>query len=659
MSIHIADPERLGAQAIAAVLEPPPPIDYREWAIRNIVFTERETSFPGPYNPDLFPEFGAILDALAPEDPCRIVTFAKSAQIGGTVVANIFTLGSLDMDPGDFLYTHPTEENGRRWSKMKLAPMLKATMALARLFVSKSRDGGDSIMYKERVDGRGAIQISGANSPASLSQVTMRRQAQDDLAKWEMNAAGDPETQADSRSRAHEFAKIFKIGTPLVVPGCRITKSYEDGSRERPYVPCPHCDHMQVLEWENLQASIEAGAVRPHFVCASGNGCAIEEHDLRWMKARLEWRAENPKAKPYHRSFWLWSAYSILQSWSLIAREWLSAKGDAGKEKTFFNDTLGLAYRTEGEAPAWEELRNRAAQSHYSRGTVPPGALLLTLGVDCQIDRVEWQVVGWGREFRRWVIEYGVFPGHISDAKCQLLLDGLLKQTWPNAVRTPVALDAAAIDGNAWTEEVWDWVRKHPASSVMMVRGVDGDGAPLIARVKKERSTRTGQLLRYSRRFWNFGASVMKMALYRNLAKIDPLDRGYVGLPQGLDDEFYRQLTAERRVALKRKDGFTVFRWQKDPNQANEGLDTHLQAEAAAVKLGVRSLPDQVWARLEAERETPAPQERQLDLEDLPLLRPAPPAANSPASSARPPAPAATPAPGPTSRAARLAARLA
>jgi hypothetical protein len=30
----------------------------------------------------------------------------------------------------------------------------------------------------------------------------MPRQVQDDLAKWELNAAGDPEQQADSRSAA-------------------------------------------------------------------------------------------------------------------------------------------------------------------------------------------------------------------------------------------------------------------------------------------------------------------------------------------------------------------------------------------------------------------------------------------------------------------------
>src|SRR4029077_20400566 len=49
-------------------------------------------------------------------------------------------------------------------------------------------------------------------------QITVDRQVQDDLAKWEMTPAGDPESQADNRSRAIEFAKIFKVSTPLVLP---------------------------------------------------------------------------------------------------------------------------------------------------------------------------------------------------------------------------------------------------------------------------------------------------------------------------------------------------------------------------------------------------------------------------------------------------------
>ena len=601
-------------EATAKAWEPQPPVDYLAWAQANIVFTERESPFPGPFNVALFPHVPEILKALSPDDPCRVVTLMGSAQIGKTALANIYIGGSMAMDPCDLLVVHPTDDNAGRWSKLKLTPMIKGTPALRALFPEKSRDGSNSVLLKEHRDGLGAILISGANSPSSLSQVTMRRQVQDDLAKWEMNAAGDPESQADNRSRAHEFAKILKASTPLVLPGCRISKSFEAGSQEHPYVPCPHCDHMQVLEWENMLSALDPDHPEDaHFTCVSC-GADIQEHQRSAMLKRLEFRPHNPSALRSHRSFWIWSAYSVLQSFERIAREWLKAKGDSAAEQTFLNDTAGRAYKAQGEAPPWEKLRDRATESPYVRGTIPVGALLTFIGIDCQADRVEWQLVGFGRDFRRYVIEYGVIPGHISEKVTQERLDGLLKQEWPNAFGRRLGADMSAIDGNAWTEDVWGWAKRHPRSRLIMVRGRGEDSAPRLARVKRERNERTGKLLKYASRFFNFGASVMKMALYRDLAKEDQISSGYVAFPSGLDDEYFRQLTAERRQPEKRH-GFTVYRWVKDAAQANEALDTMLQAESAATKFGIRGMPDAIWSKLEQDRETP-PMSGQTDLED-------------------------------------------
>lgn len=602
MPTMLANPERLAFETVAATLAPPPAVDYLEWAVENIVFTKRESPEPGPYNPDRFSYFNEILRALSPTDPCRTVTLMKSAQLGGTVLANVFTGGSMAMDPGDFMYTHPTENNAQRWSKMKLSPMLRGTPSLNAIFPQKSRDGSDSVTYKERIDGLGAILISGANSPATLSQVTVPRQVQDDLSKWDRNNAGDPEILADSRSFGIEFAKILKVSTPLIDPGCRITRSFEEGSQERCYVPCPHCEHMQTLEWENMQAGLDdARPDQAHFTCVEC-GCVIEEHHRPWMLARLEWRAGNPAALREHRSFYIWSAYSYLQSWKRIALNWARAKGDPASEQAFLNDTAGRVYRTQGESPPWDYLRNRAEASHYDRGTIPKGALLITLGMDCQGDRVEWQLVGFGREYRRFVVDYGVVHGHISEPKTQAILTGLLHQEWTNEAGRRLRADLAAIDGNAWTEDVWEWAKKHSAARVIMVRGRGEEWAPMLARVKKERDAK-GNLLNYSARFYNFGSSVLKMALYRNLAKTEPGVRGYISFPRGLPEDYFQQLTAERRVPQRRKNGFTNYRWVKDERQANEALDTMLQAEAAALKLGLRGMPDRVWDRYEGDRE--------------------------------------------------------
>jgi phage terminase large subunit GpA-like protein len=332
------------------------------------------------------------------------------------------------------------------------------------------------------------------------------------------------------------------------------------------------------------------------------------------MLAGFEWRAKNPDAKREHRSFWIWSAYSYLQSWTRIAQEWLKNRGDPAAEKTFLNDTVGKAYRAHGEARAWEEIRDRAAESTYIRGTVPAGALLLMLGIDCQGDRVEWQVVGFGRDYRRFVIDFGIIQNHISDPDCRRNLDLLLGKKWKNAFGRDLAIEMTAIDGNAWTEDVFDFARHHPSSKLIMIRGRGDDSAPRLARVRRERD-KHGKLLKHSKRFYNLGVSILKMALYRDLEKDDPLSNGFVAFPSGLDDEYYQELTSERRVAVKRN-GFNIFRWTKPDNVDNEALDTLIQATGAAIKFGVYGLSDISWAKIEAEREAPLAH-AQGDLEDL------------------------------------------
>ncbi len=412
--ITLANPRRLAHEALAAALKPAPPVDYLRWAEDNVVFGDGEPR-PGPYNRTAFPYFDAILQALSPSDPCRYVTLIGSAQVGKTVLGNIFALGSVTMGRGTTLVCHPTTDNALRWSKMKLQPMMRATPLVQALFPQRSRDTSDSLLFKERKDGLASLLVSGANSPASLSQITVNFQVQDDLSKWEINAAGDPETQADNRSRAIEFAKILKVSTPLVLPGCRITKDFEAGSQEMPFIPCPHCSHMQVLTWDNMLAQLDLE--HPEGACFSCIACGaiIEERHRPQLLAGFEWRARNSAARREHRSFYIWSAYSCLQSWARIAQEWLRARGDPGAEQTFITDTVGLAYREQSETTPWEQLRDRAASSHYVRGTVPQGALLLMVGIDCQGDRIEWQCVGFGNEYRRYVIDYGIIDRHISD----------------------------------------------------------------------------------------------------------------------------------------------------------------------------------------------------------------------------------------------------
>lgn len=614
MAILLRNPDHLIAETLAAILVPAPPVDLNKWAADNISFGS-DSPFPGPWNGDLFPFFAEILTALGPEDPCRIVTLRKSAQIGGTIVAQAFMLGTSLQDPGFFLYVHPTEGNASRWAKTKLRPMIMKMPAAMKEF-SYGRNEG-SWDYIERRDMRGGIQVSGASSSARLSMISMKRQVQDDLAKWENDpVAGDPEVLANSRSQAFEEAKIFKNSTPLVWPGCRITRNYRAGSQEKFHVPCPGCGNYHSLEWENFVVDFENPA-KSHFICPS-EGCVIEQRHRREMVKRGKWVADRPERKASHRSFHLWSAYAPLMAWQRLAEEWIRSAGDPDSEKTFFNDALGLPHEVQGEAPPFEDLKKRADATGHRRGIIPWGFPLLTLGVDVQGDRLEWHLQAFGPDLKKATVDYGKVDGFIGEEETRKRLDELIKSTWPNAAGNRIAVDMMAIDGNAYTEDVFDWAKSHSRTKVMVIRGRKGETAPLIAEIKDERDRRGRKKKRRGRPFYNLCVSKFKLSLYRNLEKSDPLQRGYVALASGFEDEWFEQYTSEKRVAKRSKTlgAPPEYVWVKSDGVRNEVLDTAIYGEAAAITKGWRDMPPETWERLLQEREI-RPVTGQLDIEDL------------------------------------------
>ena len=645
----LSNPLRVLHDVLASATAPPPPVDYLAWAKQkeNIYFTEEQSQFPGPYDETNFPLFTEIFKALSPEEACRFVSLIKSAQTGGTIGANIFTLGTMDLAPCLFLYVHPTEENGDRWSKQKLTPMIRTSKRMSQLFPERTKDSSNSVRYKEREDGRGAIQVAGANSAANLSQMTCAKQVHDDLAKWEDNSGGDPEAQAESRSKAITQAKIFKISTPLVMPGCRITRAYEEGSQERYHVPCPHCGGFQSLEWENMRDHIDIDHPEAaHFKCIHCPG-KIEEKHRDWMidpANGAHWVAKYPERKNWHRSFYIWMAYSKLESWSTIAREWAkvqrAANEDGDKanarslEQTFYNDSLGLPLVVDQSAVDWEVLRDRAEENERKKSIVPARALVLILGIDVQESWVEWTLWGYGAKAYRAVIDHGTFDGregrrgegeeehtgHISEPEIRAALDKLIARQWIDENNILRNIEMTGVDGNYSTADVFTWARKHPRSRVIMVRGGNSHHAPPLLQVQYETDKRGKKKVRpYASRFFTFNSSEFKLRLMRHLRKVDPEQPGYIDLPAGMGDIFWQGLTSETRV-MKNTAGRTSWKWEVLTGRRNEVLDNANQAHAAAYRLGLPYYSEDDWqARADelAQRAPIVP-----DLEDMMMMQP-------------------------------------
>ena len=231
--------------------------------------------------------------------------------------------------------------------------------------------------------------------------------------------------------------------------------------------------------------------------------------------------------------------------------------------KGFVNTVLGLPFEEEAEAPEWQRLYER--RETYRIGIVPEPGLFLTAGVDVQKDRLEVEVVAWGRGKESWSVDYRVIEGDTARAEVWAKLDALLARDWPHASGHTLPIRVMCVDAGYATQDVYAWVRQHPQASwgpagaaarqprtVVAVKGRDRDTALLLSVSKADAGGRRRGL-----RVWSVGTPVAKGELYRWLKLEWPTEEALeigASFPPGAchfpqyGEEYFKQLTAERLV---------------------------------------------------------------------------------------------------------------
>lgn len=626
--------------AIADVMNPPDPPNITKWCEENIEFDAR-SPIPGKFNMSGFEFLREIHEVLSPEHPCREVTIKGSAQLGKTVSIIQPTLGAwFSYTPLDALVVHPTASAASEWVDNKWSPMRRQAPDLIRMFGTGRGDNKDSLMNQETVARNGSLKVASAGSPADLTGTSRRLVIMDDLSKWEMLEKGDPEALAVSRASGFEDAKIARLSTPMIKGTCRISRAYDRSDKRLYYVPCPHCGNKAPLTWDNFKKSIDPERLHAaHFTCESC-GCVIDHSYKAQMIANGEWRGHNKAGD--HPGFFIWRAYAPQRDWASIAIEYAQVMGwtrqekevetetsqanriEARTEQTFFNDVLGLDYEQATGGPDWEELRDRTelkdATETLPVGVLPATGFMLTAGVDCQDDRTEMHLVAYGRNRKRWAIDYKIIPHHIEAPECWAALDSYLKNTpWKTDLGLPVGIDMLAIDGGTYTTAVWNWAKRHPWSRVIVVKGSSSQNGPILRPMKYEQK-KDATARRRQKRGFMLNVSQLKGEFYTAL-KIEDMDaRTAVSFARGFTDEYYRQISSEVKTLTRLRSGVTVAKWDLvEPGRRNEGLDTMNYSEAAARRFGWDSYTEEQWDLLEAER-SQIPKDDQRDLFDKNIL---------------------------------------
>jgi phage terminase large subunit GpA-like protein len=603
MTAFLSSPESTAAlhSGISAGLRlftPPPSLLVSEWADTYVRLPRESSPEPGPWVTDRAVYQREMMD-VANDPAIETVVYMIASQCGKTA-CELNILGYFaHQDPSPILFVLPSEQIAEDVSKERIAPMIRDTPVLRPLFgTPKAKESGNTLLKKQFPGG--FLALAGSNAPRGLASRPVRILIGDEIDGYPASAGseGDPITLAEARTTNFWNRKRFYSSTPSIKNASRIEKLEEQSDRRRFHVPCPHCGDFQTLEWESLKwPSPRTGAAKHnpgacYYVCI--NGCEILELEKLDMIRNGHWVKTNPGGGDGKTAgFQLSALYSPWKSWSDIIEDWLKAHKKPQERKAFWNTRLGRTYEILGDTVDYEEVASRRIRYPAE---VPAGALVLTAGFDVQTDRIEMEVVGWGKDEESWSIEYRIFKGSPGMPEIWNEIDAALKKLYLHESGVQVRIVCAYIDSGYHTKQVYRFCKPRQLKRIYACKGQSGIGVPL----NKPRPQRRTHAMRVDLRL--VGIDAAKESLYERL-KLKEVGAGYCHFPTGYvdrqgvfqerreyDAEYFEQLTSEKLVSEMQ--GMTpVRKWQKK-RERNEALDCRVYAMAALDDLQ----PD--WARI-------------------------------------------------------------
>jgi phage terminase large subunit GpA-like protein len=607
MCAQIADGAQAYYSGFRRGIEPDPNLWVDEWSDEYMRIPKGNGPEPGKYRTARTPFAAEVMRCLSPGHPAKRVVAKVASQLLKTQVALNWLSASIHMAPGNMLVLLPSLGLAKRVSGRIAKTIDQVPELRDRVATPRSRDSRNTLDTKE-FDG-GTMYITTAGSAANLAEIPARYVYGDEVDRWEVSVdkEGDPVELAETRtSNFSSNKKMYYTSSPTIEGASRIDDLFKVSDQRHYYVPCPHCDHMQELVWENLR--IDPDFSKAFYVCSSGNACMIEESSKEDMLARGEWRA-HAKGDGETVGFTLSALYAPLgwTSWVALGKQHARAKasqdkGDPEPMQVFYNTRLARCWDNAQERTLPKELQDRAEA--YSLRTVPLGVLILTASVDVQDNRLELKIIGWGEGMERWTLDFQIINGDPATDAPWETLDDILKTPLRHPSGRDLHILATGVDsGGHYTHEVYQFCRLRRHRHVLALKGASRPGRPIVAaRPSKVDVKWQGTTDKDGAELWFVGTDTAKDWLH-NRWKI-PSGPGGIHFSKDLPDDFYEQLLAEKKLVRYVK-GHKRVEWVKSKSARNEALDLSVYNLAMAYYLGLHRFTAQDWERWRLKVEPP------------------------------------------------------
>lgn len=574
--------------------EPDPLMTVSEWADNFRVLPSESSSQPGQYRTETMPYLEEIAYELSPQSPTDEVSVIKGTQLGFTELGNNMLFCYADLYPCPMLQILPTETAVKTHALSKLWPSIEASPRLKNIFKKRKTQDGSSI-YSLMFKG-GNIALGWSNSPATFASSSRRIVINDDVDKWpDEIEGGNPLDLSKNRAETYSNKKIYNNASPAKKHNSKILPKYETSSQGLYTMKCPHCGEDVVFEKDGFKFNYDENYQLIDdvvFVC-SNNGCIIEEHQkYEMMKKENGARYVHKFPERKHKGYRVPSYYSPFAKWNEIFQSFLDARKEQKEKKV---STKMASWTNTKDANVWEEKIEKLDVNEYLNrheeyaAEVPNGVFILTAGVDTQDDRLEVEVVGWGKYGESWSIAKLILEGDPKFPRVWQKLDNVLENSYKHESGIDMKILGMGIDsGGHRTDYVYNYCKTRVEQNVFCMKGDNSVETPILkSGISKNKD---GSL-----RLYMIGVNSAKDVVYGQLTTKE-VGPGYMHYPKKpeYNEEHFKQLTGEAKDK-------TTGRWKKFRTR-NEALDLRVYAMATLRILENQYYPNGMdWDDIEAE----------------------------------------------------------
>jgi len=624
-------------RAMAREIQPRDIDDFNVWCDTKLVIPSEASSQAGQWQTSTFPFWKTPMQLLTPHKHCRELTFMKGCQVAATTVMIAHTMYIADQYPSPYMLCQPTKDAANDFSTQKWEPFVKGN-PISHNTLGEGKPKGYTNTTLTKTYPGGFLTMGGINNVNFIKSKSIRYLALDEEDSYDISSKDDGNNIEVVRKRTNNYpdSVIIRGTTPKIAETSTNYDAFKQGSQERYYVPCLHCNPNAdingtyfYLHHEGFKFRGEIVDDMPEEVYFECTHCGEEIHESAkpWMMHydRAFWLSEKGNDdgdRPYFvdektekRSFHLPSYYSPIGflSWREAFSDYFKYQRTKDIEdlRVYRNQIEGLPISLAGDDQVNRtELQKRANESSYGdkQVQIPTDGLMLTMGVDIQGDWIAYEVMATGLEGQTWSVDYGILKGVTSSlgntkgldengnpTAWRKLADLITRKTYRHQSGCNMPIEYTFVDAGFRADVVHQFCYAHERYQVYPCIGRTGwDEGKVVAPKRRHQ--------KYKTKLFIVKKDPMILELYEKLNVPNPGARycHFPKLPQ-YNGHYFKGLTSEKQI-VKQRNGQRTLGWEKI-YERNEPIDVRCYAWAA-------QLAAQEHLSIRANREYPLPANR-------------------------------------------------